>query len=254
MKKILSIATFLCFIFVGAAQAQEQETDYSPQKNDFMVSVNFGIGSHIGWSAPQPNLKSYSLAAPMSAWFDKKPTLGLEGRWFFTDKWALKLTGGFAYGYNPAYKEAEGTIQGEGAIPSGDIEIPTYKAIPKSENLQFSVGLGASRYYATKMDRLFLHIGGEFGFAYGRTSVNGEDNMDYMGASVGEAYALRVAPVCGFDYFFAPSLFIGVDFRPVAYQYSVYSERPQVGLPLLSSDNHSFSFIANPIIKFGFKF
>ncbi|MDR3246244.1 MAG: hypothetical protein LBT50_07410 [Prevotellaceae bacterium] len=253
MKKILCIVAFLSFAFCGVVQAQEQEEEnFAPKKNDFSISVNFGVGSYIGKSAPAPDLSNYSLSAPMTAWFDKKPLLDVEARWFVSDKWALKLTGGFAIGYNPAHNEVTGTTAPGETFETGDI--PTYKAVPSSDNLQYSVGLGADRYFATKNSRIFLRLGGEIGVAYGRVSVNGVDSEEYLGASIGEAYALRVAPVTGIDYFFAKQLFVGIDIRPVAYQYSVYSERPQAGLKLLSSDNHSFAFISQPMIKFGFRF
>jgi outer membrane protein W len=257
MKKIISIVAFLSFAFFGVVQAQAQdqpepERTYAPQKNDITVSVNFGVGSYISKSAPAPDLSSYSLSAPMTTWFDKKPMLDLEGKWFVTDKWAIKLTGALAAGKNPAYNEVTGTSDSDATFELGDL--PTYKAVPSSANIQYSVAVGADHYWSTKNERLFLRAGGEVGFAYGRVSVNGVDSEEYLGAAIGEAYALRVAPVVGLDYYFAKELFVGIDVRPISYQYSVYSERPQVGLGLLSSDNHSFSLIAQPTIKLGFRF
>jgi hypothetical protein len=255
MKKIISIIAFLSFAFLGVTKAQEVQNEgspYAPKKNDFTVSVNFGVGSHIGkQNAPAPDLSNYSLSAPMTAWFEKKPVLDVEGRWFFIDKWALKLTGGFALSYNPGYDEIPGVQLGE-EFELGDV--PSYTTVLTKDDIQYSVGLGADRYFTTKSDRIFLRVGGEVGFAYARTSVKDKDGELYLGASIGEAYAFRVAPVAGLDFFFTQQLFVGIDIRPVAYQYSVYSERPQVGLRSLSSDNHSFSFISQPAIKFGFRF
>jgi hypothetical protein len=255
MKKIISIIAFLLFAFVGVvAQAQEEqneESGYLPKQHSFTVSVNFGIGSHIGkLNAPPPDLSSYSLSAPMSSWFDKKPILDVEGRWFFLEKWALKLTGGFALNYNPGYDEVPGVSSGE--FERGDI--PGYNPVLTKDNLQYSIGLGVDRYFATKSDRIFLRAGLEGGFAYARATAKDKDGELYFGASVAEAYGFRVAPVAGVDYFFMKQLFVGIDVRPLAYQYSIYSERPQVGLKSIASDNHSFSFIAQPTIKLGFRF
>ncbi|MFV0417174.1 MAG: BT1926 family outer membrane beta-barrel protein [Dysgonomonas sp.] len=249
MKKILCLVMLLSFGFSAFAQ---NSGGVEPKKGDWMFSVNFGVGSYIGTSAPKPNLSNYTLSAPMSAWFDKDPILDVEGKWFVSDKWALKLTGGFNYGYNPAYNEVTGTVSGAGTIESG--VIPTYNAIPSSDNIQFFIGVGVDHYFKTKWNQLYLRAGGEFGYAYGRVTVNAEDSQDYMGASLGEAYAMKVAPVFGADYFFNQALFIGFDIRPFEYQYSTYSERPQAGLSLLSSDNHTFSILSRPTIKLGVRF
>jgi hypothetical protein len=254
MKKIISIIAFLSFAFSGVLQAQDeaQNDEYSPKQNDVTISVNFGIGSHLGkTSAPAPDLSEYSLSAPMTAWFEKKPILDIEGKWFFLDKWALKLTGGFSLSYNPGYDEIPGIQQGK-EFELGDV--PTYKTVLTSDNIQYSIGLGIDRYVTTKSDRIFFRIGLEAGYACARTTIKDKDGELYLGASIGQAYAFRVAPVTGLDYFFAKQLFLGIDIRPVAYQYSIYSERPQTGLKSIASDNHAFSFIAQPTLKLGFRF
>lgn len=229
------------------------QNNTEPKKGDLMVSLNFGVGSYIGTSAPKPNLSNYTLSAPMDAWFDKKPILDIEGKWFVTDRWALKLTGGLSYSHNPGYSEITGTQTGNNSeIEAG--EVPTYNAVPSGNNIQYYIGIGADHYFNTKSDKLFLRVGGEIGYAYGRVTVNAEDSEEYTGATLGEAYALKIAPVVGADYFMNSALYVGFDIRPVSYQYSKYSERPQVGLGLLSSDNHNISILSQPMIKLGVRF
>lgn len=254
VKKILSAVAFLSVAFFGTVQAQvpSYETGAGPEKGNVLLSVNFGVGSFISQSAPLPNLASYDLSAPMQNWFDQKPILNVEGRWFVSEKWALKLTGGFAYNYNPGYLEVPGNVNGTGIVDVGNL--PTYNAVSNSSNVQFSVGVGAERYWKIgDSERLYFRAGGELGWAYGRASATA-DNEAYAGLSIGEAYALRVAPVTGFDYFIGKALFVGIDVRPVAYQYSVYNIRPQAGIKMMSADSHSFSFISQPMIKFGIRF
>jgi hypothetical protein len=255
MNKKTSIIAFLLFAFVGLqAQAQEAQSGetYLPGQHSFTVSVNFGIGSQLGKvNAPPPDLSGYQLSAPMTSWFDKKPILDVEGRWFFLEKWALKLTGGLALSYNPAYDEVPGLQTGEEFAPG---DIPAYSQVLMKDNLQYSVGLGVDRYFTTKSDRIFMRAGLEGGFAYARAATRDKGGEQYLGASVAEAYAFRVAPVVGIDYYFVKQLFVGFDIRPVAYQYSLYSERPQTGLKSIASDNHAFSFIAQPTLKLGFRF
>jgi hypothetical protein len=122
------------------------------------------------------------------------------------------------------------------------------------DNVQYSIGLGVDRYFTTKSERIFLRAGLEGGFAYARVAERDRGGELYYGAAVGEAYGFRLAPVAGLDYYFAEQLFIGIDVRPIAYQYSVLSERPQTGLKPITSDNHSLSFIAQPTLKLGFRF
>ncbi len=255
MRNFLCLVMLLSFVFSAFAQDPidlEPKKDES-RKGDLMFSINFGVGSYIGTSAPQPNLSKYTLSAPMTAWFDKKPILDIEGRWFVSDKWALKLTGGFSYSYNPSYNEVTGTAASQNTL-ADPADVPTYSAVPSGNNIQFFVGVGADYYLKTKCEQLYLRVGGEFGYAYGRVTLNAEDSEEYMGATLGEAYAIKLAPVLGADYFLGKTLFLGFDIRPVAYQYSIYSERPQVGLSLLSSDNHAFSILSQPTIKLGVRF
>lgn len=244
MKKVLCFIILATYALYGLSQNKETDSNIL-KKGSWMVSVNFGIGSYISYDAPQPNISDYSISAPMSSWFDKSPILGVEGKWFVTDKWALKLGGGFSFSHNPGYSAVLGTGNEQG-------DIPTYLAVPSSDKIQFAIETGASHYF-TIIDKLYFHTGGEFVYAYGRVTSKA-DSEEYMGKSVGEAYSFKVAPVVGFDYFFTPSLFIGADVRPLSYQYSVYDIRPQVGLKLLSSDNSTFSFISQPMIKLGVKF
>lgn len=246
MKKIFSSILFL-FIISGSAVIAQEDENLVPQRGDVMLSVNFGVGSYIGMSAPKPNLSEYSLSAPMSGWFDKKPILDVECKWFVAKKWALKFLGGFTYSNNPGYNEVLGTNSTDWG------SVPTYKAVPNSDNFQYALGLGFNRYYESRSNWLFFYFGGETGFAYGKVAAKA-DNEEYMGASIAEAYAFKVAPVCGVDYFFDELLFVGIDVRPISYQYAIYKERPQAGLRSLSSDNHTISFISQPMIKLGIRF
>ncbi|MDR0560918.1 MAG: hypothetical protein LBG92_12200 [Prevotellaceae bacterium] len=259
MKKIIrtGILALISTVIFDSAQAQQEESgseksEYAPAKGAVTVSLNFGSGSYVGRGAPAPNLQSYSLSAPIEGWFSAKPVFDLEGKYFVSDKWAIKLSGGLFVAYNPGYKEVLGTVDGEGEIPDG--EIPSYKAVPATDNIQYSVAVGAERYIASLYDRIFLRVGGELGFSYGRVLQNADDEK-YKGAAIGEAYSFRVQPVVGADWYILRQWFIGLDVRPLSYHYSVYSERPQVGMGLLSSDSHSFTFLRqSPTLKLGFKF
>ena len=121
------------------------------------------------------------------------------------------------------------------------------------DKIKYSIVLGAERFVKTKYDKLFFRYGGEFGFSYGKQEAKADDES-YLGKSIGEAFGYRVAGVTGFDYFVSKALFISIEIRPIAYDYTVYNIRPQVGLKLLSSDTHGFDFLSNPMLKIGFRF
>ena len=168
----------------------------------------------------------------------------------FAEKWALKAMGGFSFKNNPEYKAVPGSST-EGKFEEGDV--PDYKFVTSKDNLKYSVVLGAERYVKTKYNKLFFRYGGEFGFSYGRQTAKADDES-YLGKSVGEAFGYRVAGVTGFDYFVSKAFFISIEIRPLAYDYTVYNIRPQVGLKLLSSDRHGIDFLSNPMLKIGFRF
>jgi hypothetical protein len=242
MKKILTTTLMLCAAIATRAEG------------NIAVSANVGYGSYITQSAPLPSNMVYSQqnnmpAAVSSAWFSRSPIIDLEVRYAITEKVSVKITGGFSYGYNPAYTEQTGTE--DASIAEGGI--PTYQAVPTSSNLQFSLALGCD-YAVYSIGDLQLRAGGELGYAYGRITQNGLDDEQYAGAAIGEAFSLRVAAVCGAEYKFSENFFVGLDVRPLAYNYAVYGIRPAAGLRLLQSDQHSIGVFVQPMIKIGFKF
>ena len=249
LKRVLTIS----IIMTGSvllANAQEKQEDVTPKKGDKAVSLNLGVGSFVGMEAPAPNLSSYNISAPQTSWFDKQLSLNFEFKWMFAEKWALKAMGGFSFKNNPEYKAVPGSST-EGKFEEGDV--PDYKFVTSKDNLKYSVVLGAERYVKTKYNKLFFRYGGEFGFSYGRQTAKADDES-YLGKSVGEAFGYRVAGVTGFDYFVSKAFFISIEIRPLAYDYTVYNIRPQVGLKLLSSDRHGIDFLSNPMLKIGFRF
>lgn len=247
-KKIFAILVFMGIVFLG--QAQTTNNEFAPKKGDKMVSFNLGVGSAVGLEAPLPNLGTYTVTTPHRNWLDKGLSMNVEFRWMFAQKWALKLKGGVSYGFGPEYNAVPGTAEGETA-EIGDV--PNYGFVPESDRLQYQVGLGFDRYVATKYQRLFFYYGLEAGFAYGRNTANSEDES-YSGKSVGESYSISGSFVTGFQYFIADAIYTGIEICPVGYSYSVNNLRPQAGLKMLSADAHKFNFLANPVIKLGFRF
>lgn len=245
IKKIFILAiTSLSFYALGFGQEQG---DNGPKKGDLSFSATLGYNSYTGKTAANGNNGYFTNAAANTDWFNSKTMVGIEGNWFFTEKWALRLGGGLGFTYNPGYPEVLGTGDEQG-------DVPTYRAVGKGQNLQYNVYVGANRYFnLKKVPNLYLYTGGQLGFAYGLNQIKYDEEAS-MGKSVGEAYNLRVAFMTGIEYYFLPCMFGGFEVSPLAYTYNVTSIQPQAGLADYSADSHNIGFLASPTLKIGFKF
>jgi len=223
-----------------------------PVKGDFTVSATVGYNSYVGKAAPSGLLNRYENAALSTDWFDKQLMMGVEGQWFFKERWALRLGGGLGFTHNPGYSAKPGTIDDESE--AGDGSIPDYSAVGDADNLKYNVYTGVDRYFqSSKVKDLYFHAGVQVGFSYGLNRINAEDE-DAMGTSTGEAFNIRGALNCGVDYYILPAMFIGLEVSPFAYTYNMTTIKPQPGLKNLSADSHNFAFLAAPALKIGFRF
>ncbi|MDE7374127.1 MAG: hypothetical protein K2M86_02180, partial [Odoribacter sp.] len=211
-----------------------------------------GYNSYVGKAAPSGLLSQYGNAALSTDWFDKQLMTGLEGQWFFTDRWALRLGGGLGFTHNPGYAARPGTFDEDSEV--GDGSIPDYQAVGNADNLKYNVYTGFDRYFQSKkVNDLYFHIGLQAGFAYGLNRMNPADE-NTMGTSTGEAFNIRGAFNMGVDYYILPAMFLGLEVSPLAYTYNMTTIKPQPGLRNLSADSHNFAFLAAPILKIGFHF
>lgn len=249
MIKKLFILTITSLLFCTAGFSQEE--DNGPKKGDLTFSATLGYNSYTGQNALGMS-SDYRINAVNTNWFDSKTMVGIEGNWFFSNKWALRLGGGLGFTHTPGYSEVPGTVDDGGSVADGDV--PNYKSVGEGQNLQYNVFVGANHYFNLKKVRnLYLYTGGQLGFSYGQNQIKYEEEAS-MGKSVGEAYNMRVAFTTGIEYYFLPCMFGGFEVSPVAYTYNVTKVQPQAGLKDLSADSHNISVLAAPTIKIGFKF
>ncbi|MFV0505602.1 MAG: BT1926 family outer membrane beta-barrel protein [Bacteroidales bacterium] len=227
------------------SEAVEEVQGVGPEKGDFTASLNFGSRVSLGVVAPQPDLGTYTISSPSGSGFGIAPSINLEGKYFISNKWAVKLLGGFSYSYSPGYAELPGTA--DGAIPS-------YNAVPNSDKIQTFVMTGTNYYMNIGIPNVCFYTGLSFGFNYSKQDAYSDESTTYMGTSIGETYGFSVDASAGLDYYFNKTLFLGLEISPISYGYAVYSIRPQQGLSLLSADTHGFNFISNPQLKVGFRF
>ena len=245
---ILTVASLLGF----TVYCQNSTEGNGPVKGDVAISGTVGYNSYVGKNAPSGLLNSYENAALSTDWFDSKLMIGIEGQWFFTNNWALRLGGGLGFTNQPGYPAKPGTVDANSE--AGDGSIPDYRAVGNGQNLKYNVYTGFDRYFQSKkVANLYFHAGILAGFAYGLNQVKFDEETS-MGKSTGEAFNIRGALNCGVDYYVLPGMFIGLEVCPLAYTYNMTTIKPQTGLSNLSADSHNFAFLSAPTLKVGFKF
>lgn len=245
---ILTVASLLGF----TAYCQNSTGDNGPVKGDVTLSATLGYNSYIGKNAPSGLLNSYENAALSTDWFESKLMVGIEGQWFFSKNWALRLGGGLGFTGNPGYAAKPGTIGPDSEV--GDGSIPDYRAVGSGQSLKYNVYTGIDRYFQSKkVTNLYFHTGIQVGLAYGSNQVKFDEETS-MGKSTGEAFNVRGALNFGIDYYVLPGMFIGLEVSPLAYTYNMTTIKPQSGLSALSADSHNFAFLSAPTIKIGFRF
>lgn len=248
IKKLL-ISAVLPVLFLTTAVAQEvEQADNKPKKNDFTVAATVGYNSTLSITAmPGASNDAYSATAIQTDWTGKQLMVGIEGGWFMTDLWKLTLGGGLTHSANPG-RSAYGSVEVDGALG-----LPMYEAVPLSQSFGYHVNLGADRYFNLKgVKNLMLYAGARVGFAY---ALNEQFiPAEWMTPSAAETYNLRAAITAGVDYFVLPSLYIGISVDPFCYTYNVTTYRPRTGAAALNTKGHTFSYLAAPTIRLGFKF
>lgn len=247
IKKILVSAVLSTMCLTVAAQS-----DNAPAKGDWTVAATVGYNSYTNVSALPGNLSDYEAAAVPNMWNDKKLMVGIEAGYFVHDKWKLNLGGGLNFSHNPGYSDVPGTIdEFSGDDLMGDI--PNYRAVASQYSCVYNVFAGIDRYFNTRVDNLKWYVGLQVGYAY---ALNEQKYNEWtsMGTSVGESQNIRSGITMGMDYYVLPGMYVGVQVQPFAYTYSLLTYRPQDGLKSLQADCSTFSILAAPTLKIGFKF
>ena len=248
IKKLIVLT---CAAMLGiSAFAQDGN---GPKKGDWTVSATVGYNSYVGNNAPTVTTSEmYEIAALSTDWFENKLMVGVEGSWFFSDKWSWRLGGGLGFTNNPGYSEVTGTFDENDSEPAGNI--PTYRAVADGQTFKYNVYTGVDRHIQHKnLQNLYFHVGVHAGFAYGLNQILYNEEKS-MGKSIGEAFNIRGAVNTGVSYYVLPGMFLGVEVNAFQYTYNMTTIKPQAGLANLSADSHNFGFLAAPTLKIGFKF
>jgi outer membrane protein W len=270
------ILTVMLAVMLGSVYAQEssekkEEPSYLPEAGDFTGAILFGRGNFLnsGLVAP-PSPSSSSWTIPGSPPINNtvgadnsnsvNNIVGVEARYFFTQKIALKLSGGAIIRNTPAQDNLPGVFNGPNAA-----WIPAYNAIIADNQSDININIGGEYHFITDNKRLSPYIGLTVPIYYGRRSqynptiddTKQPDDPGYV-VDVGVRHAQLVGyglqAVAGVDYYLMQGFYFGFEIKPISYVYSYTSTIPAPGLEPMKADNHTWSFFAQTFLKIGFKF
>ena len=249
LNKILVSAVLSMICLPVAAQSN------APEKGDWTVAATVGYNSYTNVEAMDGTLINYETAAKPNFWNDKKLMVGFEAGYFVHNNWKLNLGGGLNFSHNPGYGGVPGTIDPDysGAYEGVVGGIPNYRAVASQYSMNYNVYAGIDRYFNTGVDNLKWYVGAQVGFNYALNESKYNEEWS-MGISVGQSFNLRGGFTMGMDYYVLPAMWVGVSVMPFNYTYGMVAYRPQEGMKYLEADVHTWSVLASPTIKVGFKF
>ncbi|WP_456378741.1 BT1926 family outer membrane beta-barrel protein [Lutibacter sp.] len=279
MKKNIILGILLALFTVVSISAQNKDSNqncktdscdvvvkYAPEKGDFTAQMLFGRGAFLNslnLSVPSSGTDPVSGAAPYVNDVSSNDNavsnmIGAEFRYYATDRFAIKVSGGAILRNTPYVINTPGVPD----TVNGGWILPPYNAVEATEEAEVNFSLGAEFLFNTKNDRLFPYVGFALPFDYARRSVFTPPYIDEAGNVIlpdtgtrhVEITAFGVQAIAGVDYYIAKDLFFGFEIKPVSYTYAYSIKSPAPGLRDLAADNGTLSFFARFNFKIGFKF
>lgn len=257
---------------LGSSQMFDNDTEYLLPKywNGRGNAPGIGLGDEDKNQSTDPgyylnlgNLNSNNLVN----------IIGIQGKYFLTDRWDVNLMFSMNVGLTPK----KDYIEGDANV--SDMQIPASKYVEGKIKNNWMVNIGSNYYFNTKNERINLYVGGLIGWQMGRiettspytgetvvdpdTDVDDDDDNSAMGDSPlqlyipgsksGQIYGLRGAAVAGIEYSLAKGLVLGFEIQPVAYRYDRIQICPK-GMETYQVGHHNINLFSQPNLKIGFRF
>lgn len=189
--------------------------------------------------------------------------VGVQGKYFFQDCWAVSFSGGMNIGVTPK----KDYIEGQEILDKPSIEIPSSKYINATATNNWFVNAGIERYFKTKNKRIFPYVGATVGYQMARVEtrepytgnmieIDGVDvdQQVYIPAGkIGQMFGIKAAATAGIEYDLMQGLFIALEFQPLAYRYDVIQIAPQ-GFSSYNLNHHNIKIFDMPMLRLGFRF
>lgn len=255
---------FILYILVAGwfgLLSAEAQTNVGPQKGTVTVSLLVGSASSYSngqWlQVPDANQTLYSVYSPSLNNYPTNGSLvnmaGIEGKWFFSNTWAARLSTAALLSASPSYEGVPGVMAENPAAG-----IPNYSQVPGTQEAEVVINAGVAKYYKTKNDHLFWYFSPVGHFQYARKKAFNVTDYDLTIDPGTDRYAEGIgfgaSANFGIDYFTNSGITFGFEIQGASYIYTMNNLLPAEGLKLLSADNHNISFFSQPMVKIGFKF
>ena len=255
MKKII----FSVVLTITSCLAMAQ--GFGPQAGDISLSLQLGRAENLNdVQYITKNQSTYPIYAPSNSSASSSSNslvnmLGVEGKYYLSDNFALRLSGMGLISNTPAQQEVPGVPNPDYNASSGlpVMTIPNYADVPSSSRYQFVANLGADYYFSVGNDRIYPYTGAQLNGTY---SQRKDFTLleDDLGERVSETYGLGGSFVTGVDYYVAKGFFLGLEIKAFSYMYSVNRIFPQPGMEAGDAGNHFIGIFSNPTLKIGFTF
>lgn len=246
MKKLLMMALFACM----ALPIFSQITAHT-----IKISLATGNSPYNWVYSPNQMSNAFTLSPssdPRSAGSGSLVNMvGLQVKYFLTDKIAVKFLGGGQTIVTPARPDIPGTWSySSGLAFDPRVDIPTFAEVKEEKKLSY-LGLLGADYYMHK-NNVSIYGGVEGGFRYANAQNRSIMEMN-AGTAVQEVYGFNGALTFGAEYNAPAGLFVGFEIRPFSYAYTVTTLSPVTSVSQ-QADNHNFGYFVYPMLHFGVNF
>jgi hypothetical protein len=279
-KQLLTCVMLLAAIGFGYAQDSGSQSggdgNFAPSAGDISASFLFGRGNYQTSGLNVPSSPYYFGSSYIWKVGGTSPYLntieansndvanivGAEARYFITNNIAAKLSGGAIIRNTPSVGNLPGYIDPN---VNSAAWVPYYSAVPADNQVDANINIGGEYQFTTKYSRLFPWVGVNVPFYYGRRSLYDatiDDTLDPsdplyivdIGVRHAELWGFGLQAAAGFDYYIAEGLYFGFEIKPISYVYSGSAIYPGPGLDSQQAKTTTWSFFAQPFVKFGIRF
>lgn len=260
MKKNIFLALLVFLSLAVTAQDKDaskgDDKSYKPSKRDFTVGIQLGSGNFLssGLTAVNGNtVNGTPTTAPISTTNNSAVNMvGVDARYFVSNKWAVTFAGALAYSSTPS------NLAIPAIIVDGNTVTPGYNAVVSDNRMDVTYSVGALHFFNYKKNnRIVPFLGFTVPVSHARRTTYDPTITNNMPVDLGqshvEAFGIGLQAVAGIDYYLSENFFLGASIKPVSVMSITNSKYPGPGLFSRKVNNFSLSAFVQPMLTLGFK-